>query len=245
MSGLLLVSCLDVGRFFGRDPLRASVGDVSDRISELYLRRSGGGFNHNVVISSAQNVFSGAITAEEGIAICSTNGNPKGRVQNTAIAKAVLPYAEANLSRCHRIGFTAIVVGRYRGKSIYVGVKAPFVRVNGENSLIVLPGFRKSSRPLGREIDLACSFAANQLARDDYETADIEYLMAGPGSGQFERVLQVLHGREMNLFSSEELDSILRTYVSAVVRHLDRGEGLRPAHLYGYRIIDPSAPRFV
>lgn len=245
MAGLFLVNCLDVARFFGQQPFNATAREVFERIEDMYLGPSGGGFNHDPVIAATYDVFRGAASAKNAIEYCRSNGNPKGRDQNTAIARVVAPYAASNVSRCYSIGFTAIVVGRYRGRSIHVGIKAPFFRVAGGRGRLVIPGYRKDSRPVGREIGLACSFASNQLARDDFETAEVEYLMAGPGRSATERRLQVLLGGELDLYSADQLDVLLQTYVDAVVMHLERGAGLNAPRLHGYRIIDPAQPRMI
>jgi hypothetical protein len=241
MPGLFLVNVLDVARVFGSDPSNVTVDQVHHRLSELYLRSRGGGFNHDPSIRATHDLFRGATTPEEAERFCLTNGNPKGRRQNAEIVRAVSAHASANVSRCHRIGYVAVRVGRYQQQNIHVGIKAPFIRVRrpGE-AYLVIPGFRKDSRPVGWQIEFVCSVAAQQLARDDYEGANVEYLYAGPASGGNGREFRALYGNSMNLLSTDRIDEFLQIYLDAVVRHLRQGNGDQPARFAGYRIIDPA-----
>lgn len=239
MSGLFLVNTLDVARFLGPDSNNVTVEGIFDRIEEFYLRPRGGGFNHDTSINSTYDMFRGAATPAEAEKFCLTTGNPKGRLQNAAIVRAVGSHAASNVSVCHRIGYVAVRIARYKGRAIHIGIKAPFVRVHERQSAyLVIPGFRKDSRPFGWQVDFVCSVAANQLARDDYEQADVEYLYAGPGAGPFERNFGALYGRDMSLFNADQIDVFLQKYVEAVVKHLEKGHGVRPARFAGYRIID-------
>ncbi|MGT2500697.1 hypothetical protein ACVOMS_07475 [Bradyrhizobium guangxiense] len=130
-------------------------------------------------------------------------------------------------------------IARYKAENIHIGIKAPFVRVRDRKAaFLVVPGFRKDSRPTGWQIDFVCSIAANQLARDDYERADVEYLYAGPGAKVDEREFHAFHGRDMTLFNADEIDDLLQVYVEAVVKHLERGKGVQPGKFAGYRIVD-------
>jgi hypothetical protein len=244
MPGLFLVNAQDVARSLGPDPKRITVQGVYDRLADEYLRRRGGGFNHDPSIRVIHDVFRGASTVAQGKAFCLQNGNPKGREQNAQIVSVVGPYAEANISRCHRIGYVAIAIGRYKSLTIFIGLKAPFVRVpEPSRAMLVIPGFRKVTRPVGWQIEFVCSVAANQLARDDYEGADVEYLSAGPAPIGTGRVFQAMHGSDMALLSSDGVDQYMQMYLEAVVKHLEKGNGAQPAKFAGYRIIDPTAGR--
>jgi hypothetical protein len=240
-AGLYLVNVLDVARVFGPDPSNVSVDQVHRRLDELYLRNRGGGFNHDPSILATHDLFRGALRPAEAEHYCLTNGNPKGRAQNAQIIRIVSPHASDNVSRCHRIGYVAVRIGRFREQNIHIGIKAPFIRVRrpGE-AYLVIPGFRKDSRPVGWQIEFVCSLAARQLARDDYEGADVEYLYAGPALNSNEREFRALYGRNMNLLSADRIDEFLQIYLDAVVRHLERGTGVQPARFAGYRIIDPA-----
>ncbi len=189
-------------------------------------------------------MFRGVTTKVDGKRYCLTNGNPKGRSQNAEIVDVIGDYAEANVSVCHRIGYVAVGVGRYKDQTILIGIKAPFIRVRAGNAFLVIPGFRKMARPRGWQIDFVCSLAANQLARDDYEQASPEYLYAGPGNEDNKRQFNAFGGGELSLFSKDRIDEFLQVYVEAVVKLLEIGRGAQPARTAGYRIIDPSQGAF-
>ncbi|RED42381.1 hypothetical protein BJ123_10198 [Rhodopseudomonas thermotolerans] len=241
MPGLYLVNVQDVARFLGPEPTKVDVQAVFDRIEDLYLRPRGGGFNHDPSIRATFDIFRGASSVEQAIKYCESSGNPKGRAQNTAIIRAVGQHAASNKSVCYRIGYVAVRIARYRGSNIHIGIKAPFVRVqNRQSAHLVIPGFRKDSRPLGWQVDFVCSVAANQLARDDYEAADIEYLYAGPSGDYSSREFRALYGRDLSLFGADKIDQFLQVYVEAVVKHLERGDGTNPGKYWGYRIVDSA-----
>jgi hypothetical protein len=217
MSGLFLVNAQDVARSLGPDPNRVSVQGVYDRLEEEYLQRRGGRFNHDPSIRVIHDIFRGEITVAQGHKFCLSNGNPKGREQNAQIVAVVGPYAAANVSRCYRIGYVAIAIGRYNTQTLFIGLKAPFVRVWQPNeALLVIPGFRKAFRPVGWQIQFVCSVGANYLARDDYEGADVEYLYAGPALRGTGRMFQAMHGSDMALLRSEGVDEYMQIYVEAV-----------------------------
>ena len=170
---------------------------------------------------------------------CLSSGNPKGREQNAAILRAVGAHAAANLSVCHRIGYVAVRIARYKGNNIHIGIKAPFVRVHQRGvGVFGDPRFPEGLRPQGWQIDFVCSVAANQLARDDFERAEVEYLYAGPAARSDEREFRAYYGRQLSLFNADQVDGLLQKYVEAVVRHLEKGRGAQPGKLAGYRIVD-------
>lgn len=244
MAGLLLVSSFDVARALGDDPSKARASDVRDFLIEDYLRKRGGGFNHDPSITATKGMFEGSMSANLAIDYCRTSGNPAGRKQNAEIATVVAPYACANVSRCYKHDYLAVAVGRFKGKTIHVGLKAPFTRVQGSSAYVVLPGFRKSFVPTDAQINLPLSLAAVQLARDDFKGADIEYLHAGPAPGTSVRMLRVIHGCRRKLLDADELDDVFAVYVEGVISALDAGYGMSEPDLAGYRVIDPNAPTF-
>lgn len=244
MPGLLLVNAQDVSRSLGDDPKRVSVKGVQAYLEEQYLPKRKGGFNHDPSINVTHDIFRGATTKVEGKRYCLTNGNPKGRTQNAEIVDVIGDYAEANVSVCHRIGYVAVAVGRHKGQTILIGIKAPFIRVRARDAFLVIPGFRKMARPQGWQIDFVCSLAANQLARDDYERASPEYLYAGPGDENGKRQFHAFSGDDLALYSKDRVDEFLQIYVEAVVKLLEVGRGAQPARTAGYRIIDPSQGTF-
>jgi hypothetical protein len=243
MSGLFLVNAQDVARSLGDEPRRIDEADVRFRLEENYLPTRKGGFNHDPSIQATHDIFRGVATVAQAKKYCETRGNPKGRTQNAEIVSVVGDYAQANISVCYRIGYVAVGIGRFKGQTIYVGIKAPFVRVRAGSAFLVIPGFRKMSRPLGWQIDLVCSLAASQLARDDYERATPEYLFAGPDDRN-KRYFRAYTGELLKLFSNDQVDEFLQVYLEAVTKLLEKGRGAQPARMSGYRIIDPSQGAF-
>jgi hypothetical protein len=238
MSGVYLINVLDVARSLGIDPTRATPEMVAHWLVTEYLKKRGGGFNYNPAINMTFELFRGHISAELAELHCLTNGNPKGRRQNVEAIKQISSYAVSNISTCYKIGFRAVAVGRIRGEQVYVGIKAPMVRVLHDEAFVVMPGFRMSHRPVEAEIDVACSIALATFAREGYDEADFEYLYAGPGlAGQ--REFRSIKGRERQVFDRDAVDSLLDTYVKGVSLALDAGVESRPANLHGYSVIDP------
>ena len=162
------------------------------------------------------------------------------RVRKAAI-RTVAPYALENISTCYRIDFSAVAVGRVKGRTIYVAIKAPIVRVVHDEAFVVLPGFRMSYRPVETEIDVACSIALANFARDDFASADFEYLYAGPGASGG-REFRSIRGKDRKIFDRVEVDGLLDIYVRGVGLALDAGLDIREPDLRGYRIIDPDEP---
>lgn len=243
MAGLLLLNVMDVARALGIDPRRATPETVADWLLNEYARKTGGGFNYNTAINTLYDLFRGAVTYDKAIMHCLTAGNPKGRPQNAEAIKTVAPYALENISTCYRIDFTAVAVGRIKDQTAYVGIKAPMVRVVHNEAFVVMPGFRKSFRPVETQIDLACSIALATFGRDDFASADFEYLYAGPGvSGQ--REFRAIRGRDRKIFDRDEVDTLLDVYVKGVALAIEAGAELREPNLKGYRIIDPREPTF-
>jgi hypothetical protein len=243
MSSLLLLNVLDCARSFGSDPRAARPEDVADWLLTEYMRKRGGGFNYNPAIQTLPDLFRGASDCDAAVLHCISTGNPKGRTQNAEAIKVVAPYALKNISTCYRIGFTAVSVGRLREKTVYVGIKAPLVRVVHDNAFVVMPGFRLSYRPTESQIDLACSVALANFARDDFAQADFEYLYAGPGVSGL-REFRAIRGRDRSIFDRDEVDGLLDIYVRGVSIAIDSGAEVREPNLRGYRIIDPREPRF-
>ena len=242
MSGCVsLLNVLDVARSLGPDPLRATPELVANWLLSEYLERTGGGFNYNPATNEVPNLFCGRISEEQAVRSCLTRGNPKGRQQNADAIKQVAPFAISNISTCYRIKFAAVSVGRVSGRTIYVAIKAPLVRVQGRNAFVVMPGFRMSHRPMEPEIDVACSIALASLARGDFAGSDFEYLYAGPGlSGK--REFRVIHGKDRRIYDSNSVDHLLDVYVKGVAIVLASGRGEARPSLGGYRIIDPDSP---
>lgn len=241
MSSPLLLNIFDVARSLGVDPMRATPKTVSDWLIADYLLKRAGGFNYNPAINATFDLFNGTCTAEQAELKCLTTGSAAGRAQNANAVNAIAKYALENVSPCHRIGYSAVAVGRVKGHTAFVGIKAPFVRLSARGPLVVLPGFRMSHRPVETEIDVACSIALANLARDDYENADFEYLYAGPGLSN-EREFRAIRGSERRIFDTDSLDILLDIYVKGLAIAVDAGIELRAPNLHGYRIFDPRQP---
>ncbi len=243
MAGLFLVNCLDVARSLGSDFSKATPSSVCQFFLDDYLKpRGGGGFNHDPAIGATARVFEGSMSASEAIHYCRTNGNPSGREQNAEVLELVGPYAEREISTVYRHGFLAVVVGRHKGQSIHVGLKAPFTRVRHDEAFVVVPGFRKTFAPTEQQLTLPCSLAADQFARGDYRSADVEYLYAGSAPTGSKRMFKVIRGAKRELLSTDQLDDIFDIYVKGVVMALERGQGLQRPDLAGYRVVDPDQP---
>lgn len=243
MSSLFLLNFLDVARSFGLDPRSATPEQIADWLISSYAKKRGGGFNYNPSINSLFDLFRGASTSDAAILHCLISGNPKGRRQNTEAIKAVASFAEANVSTCYRIGFSAVAVGRIKESTVYVSIKAPMVRVVHDKAFVVLPGFRMSHRPVAAQIDLACSIALANLARDDFAGADFEYLYAGPDVAG-KRGFEVIYGKDRTIFDRDEVDALLDVYVRGVQIAMEHGVDARKPNLRGYRVIDPREASF-
>lgn len=241
MSSLSLLNVLDVARSFGERPLAASPEQIADWLIAEYAKKRGGGFNYNPAINTLFDLFRGAANQDQAILRCMTTGNPKGRRPNVEAISCVADYAMQNVSTCYRIDPSAVVVGKIKERLVYVAIKAPMVRVQHDEAFVVLPGFRMSHRPTEAQIDLACSIVLANFGRDDFATADFEYLYAGPGiSG--ERQFRSILGKERTVYDIDQIDALLDVYVKGVEIALQAGVGQDQPNLRGYRIIDPQQP---
>lgn len=241
MAALLFLNVLDVARALGPEPTKATPDRVATWILKEYLSKPGGGFNYNPAINVTFDLFRGAVSQRQAEMHCLNHGNPKGRRQNADAVTAIAPYAAQNVSTCYRIGMTAVVVGRIKGNNVYVGIKAPIVRVRAGEAFVVMPGFRMSYRPVETEIDVACSIALANLARDDFSRADFEYLYAGRVDSDG-REFRVIRGRDRQVFDRDAVDWLLDIYVNGLAVAANQGADLGAPNLAGYRILDPREP---
>jgi len=244
MSSPLLINVLDVARSLGIDPTHATPESVAAWLTERYLKRRGGGFNYDPAISVTFDLFRGVHTFDSGVLHCLANGNPKGRRQNAEAIKTVAPYALSNISTCYRIGHSAVVVGRIAGETVYIGIKAPMVRVVHDEAFVVMPGFRMTYRPEEPEIDVACSIALATFGRDDFASADFEYLYSGPDiAGR--RSFRAIKGRDRHVYDQDAVDTLIDVYVRGLALVIEAGIPVTRPDLRGYRIIDPREPAFL
>lgn len=246
MASIRSLDIFDVARALGQAPFSATPRTVADWLEAEYAAGDGGGFNYDPAICTTYDAFRGGHTAESAIYFCSNNGNPKGRIQNASAIKAIMPYALEHQSVCHRIGLTAVAIGRFDGLTVFTKIKTPLVRVEAGRAFVVMPGFRMSHRPRDIEIDLACSVALETFAQGDYAEADFEYLYAGPGPGPEKgRMFQAIHGRDRHRFSLKKINRLLEIFVNGVALARQEGMDAKEPDLRGYRIIDPYEPRFL
>lgn len=244
MASILFLNVLDVSRSLGLAPTKATPDSVAKWVIEEYQRKRGGGFNYDPAIGTAYDLFRGAHSADSAVLHCLTHGNPKGRRQNADAIKAIASYALANISTCYRIGNTAVVAGRIAGRNVYIGIKAPMVRVVHDEAFVVMPGFRMSHRPAEPEIDVACSIALATFGRDDFASADFEYLYAGPDIAG-KRSFRAIKGRERKVYDRDAVDALIDVYVRGIALVLESGFDAAQPNLRGYKIIDPREPGFL
>ena len=242
MASPLLMNFLDVARALGSSPLTRSAEQVADFIRRE-LGPGGGSFNYNSSINLLGDVFRGAVSAVDAEEICRVRGAPAGRKQNGDAMRIVGEYAESHRSRCYRVPFTAVPVGRLSGnRTAYMAIKAPLVRVEGEDVFVVVPGFRMNHCPQAAEIDVAASFALAHFGRGDFSIADYEYVYAGRAPGGGGRMLRVYHGRDRTIYDLDTVDALLDVYVRGLQLAIDSGMNANTPNFRGYRVFDPNQP---
>ena len=245
MASIRAMDIMDIGRALGQRPFQATPRSVADWVATNYVNTRGGAFDYNTAIATTHDAFRGLHTLQSAVEHCRTHGNPKGREQNASAIAAVMPYALEHKSVCHRIGLTAVAVGRFRGRTVYAKIKAPLMRIEGDEAFVVMPGYRMGHRPLDIEIDFACSVALETFAQDDRGAADFEYLFAGPSpqSGKV-RMFQAIRGKDRFRFSEEQINRLLDVFVKGIALAHEEGLDRSEPHLAGYKIIDPLEPAF-
>lgn len=244
MSSIRALDVLDVARSLGTEPMRATPEQVRDWLIEEYVGKRGGGFNYDPAVHVIYDGFRGGHTQESAVLYCLANGNPKGRRQHADAVRVLMPYILRNQSVCHRIGLTAVAIGRFDGRTVYAKIKAPLLRVRDGRAYVVMPGLRMGYRPDEVAIDVACSIACATFAQGDFARADFEYLYAGPGASG-EREFRVIFGRGRSRFGEDTIDGMLDVFVKGVALAAAEGATISEPLLRGYRIIDPDAPRFI
>jgi hypothetical protein len=237
MASILLMNFLDVARSLGIDPARATPQSVAAFIKAEFARR-GGAFNYNTSINALYDLFRGGSLADAE-AYCATHGAPAGFKPNVEAIRLAGAYAVENRSQCYKIPFSAVPVGRLSsGRTAYMAIKTPLVRVAPDGACVVVPGFRMGHRPVETEIDVAASLALAHFARGDFSGADFEYLYAGPGEGG--RILRVHHGRERQVFDVDAVDEFLDIYVRGLDLAITDGMEARSPNFRGYKVIEET-----
>lgn len=244
MASPLLTNFLDIARALGEHPLDAKSENVATFI-QSELRPRGGVFNYNTSIGCLADLFTGKLNFEAASEFCLENGAPAGRKPNARAIETVAPYAAEHISNCYRIPFTAVPIGRLPNSSTaFMGIKAPIVRVENREAMVVVPGFRLGHRPQGIEIDVAASLALATFARDDFSEADYEYLDCSRGiSG--EREIRAYRGRDRRIFDLDEVDHMLDIFVQGLALALGDGMTAQAPNFRGYKIFDPDQPRML
>lgn len=244
MATPLLTNFLDIARALGANPLNANPDNVAEFIQNEWRAR-GGVFNYNTSIGCLADLFSGKIGLDEAVEYCLEAGAPAGRKPNAKAIEIVAPYAAEHISNCYRIPFTAVPIGRLPNDgTAFMGIKAPIVRVESRQAMVVVPGFRLGHRPQGIEIDVAASLALATYARDDFSEADYEYLDCSRGSSG-ERELRAYRGQDRRIFDLDEVDHMLDLYVRGLAKALDSGLTAQQPNFRGYKIFDPDQPRMI
>jgi hypothetical protein len=241
MSSIRALDVVDIARSLGDEPMRATPEGVAEWLLADYSKGGGGGFNYDPAILALYDAFRGWHTLKSAVLSCLTSGNPKGRRQNAEAIRAVMPYALENLSTCHRIGLTAVAIGRFDKRTVYAKIKAPLLRVGVDRSYIVMPGFRMNHRPSEVAIDVACSIAMAVFSQSNMAGTEFEYLYAGPGIGGG-RQFRAIHGTGRRRFGESDIDTMLNVFVHGVAIAAGAGVSIREPKLDGYRIIDPDQP---
>jgi hypothetical protein len=245
VASIRALDIMDIARALGQRPFQATPRSVADWLATNYVGTGGGSFDYNTAIATTHDAFRGLHSRESAIAFCKGHGNPKGRAQNASAIAAVMPYALEHKSICHRIGLTAVSVGRFAGRTVYAKIKAPLLRIENEEAFVVMPGYRMTFRPLEIEIDFACSVALATFAQDDRSGADFEYLYAGPSPQSSKiRMFQAIRGQDRFRFSEDQINRLLDVFVKGVALAHEEGLDRTEPHLHGYKIVDPREPLF-
>lgn len=244
MASLLLMNFLDVARCLGNEPLNARPENIAAFMKREF-RPGGGGFNYDAAIKSLPDLFRGAASVEEAIGYCASHGAPAGWKPNCEAIEIAGSYAASQRSTCYRIPFSAVPIGRLSGgRTAFMAIKAPLVRVQNDDVAVVIPGFRLGHKPIGIEIDVAASLALATFARDDFAEADYEYLDCSRGP-LGHRELSVYRGRDRMIFTLDEIDHFLDIYMRGLSLAIDAGMTANNPNFRGYHVIDPNQPRMI
>ena len=245
MGTLFLVHYLEFARSFEGNPEGATPESIAAWLQRNWLtKRGGGNWNYDPAMEVLVLAFAGHITLEQAIEHCHRYWHPHARVENERVVRCFWRYAVGNKSRVYRRSYFAAPVGRWRGRNIFIGVKAPLVRVSNDEVLAVVPIFRKNFTPCEKETDLSLTIVREFSLREGYRDIDTEYLRARGVDGSLDRRLIVDRGSHRRLYSSEQLDTFAQKYAKAVSLLADAGLGLEQPNFAGYRIWDPDQPPF-
>ena len=245
MGSLFLVSHLDFARSFEGNPEKATAQSIAEWLKRNWLSKRGGGvWNYGPAMDVLVLAFAGEITLDQAIAHCHRYWHPHARVENEKVVRCFWKYVQENRSRVHKRKYLAAPVGRWRERNIFIGLKAPLIRVAAGEALAVMPVFRKGFVPGDRETDLALTAIREFCFREGYRDLDIEFIRAQGMGGTTDRRLIVDLGSLRNLYSSEQFDQFATKYAQGVSLLADDGLGLQQPNFRGYRVWDPDQPPF-
>jgi hypothetical protein len=245
MSSLFLVSHLDFARAFEGNPERATPESIAHWLEHNWLRRRGGGvWNYTPAMDVLVLAFQGLISLEQAVAHCHAYWHPHGRIENEYVVRCFWSFAREHASKIYKRKSLAAPVGRWQGRNIYIGIKAPLIRVTGKDVLAVMPIFRKTHVPNEVETNLSLTAVQEFCMREGYRDIGTELLRAQGLDKTLERQLIVDRGSDRRLYSSEEFDSFSGKYARAVALLANSGLGLQRPNFRGYRVWDPDQPPF-
>jgi hypothetical protein len=239
MGTLLAVNLLDVCRALGDDPRGATGKSVESWLRAEYLKKRGGGFNHNDAIDCLGHMFAGNMSQISAEAHCEKNKLKAARDANKSIVKALGPFAVENVSRIYSQSFCAVLISRWKGRSIYILVKAPFVRVRHDEAYVEWMGLRSTFCPTKKQLAFGFGFIRNFVIPKDFQSAEIEYLGTQNGSIKKVRYPKIIRENDLPSYFGVDVDKCLQSYVDGVVAILEDKPQSRP-DLSQYRIIDPN-----
>ena len=245
MGTLFLVSHLDFARSFEGEPENATPESIARWLRGNWLNRRGGGvWNYLSAMDVMVLAFQGQISQEQALAHCAQYWHPRGRIENEHIVRCIWSYTQANRSRVYRRPHLAAPIGRWNGRNIHIGIRAPLIRVTDSDMYAVMPVFRKNFAPNDKETNLALTAVREFCFREGYRDIGTELIRAQGQSGTLTRRLIVDQSSGRNLYSAAQFDSYAAKYASAVALLADAGLGLQEPNFRGYRVWDPDQPSF-
>jgi len=245
MSSVFLINHLDFARSFEGCPEKATPETIAAWLKSNWLKKRGGGsWNYVPAMDVLVLAFMGGITLQESLQYCRKYWHPRGRLENELVVQSFWRFAQENRSRVYKRSFLAAPIGRWQGRNIFLGIRAPLIRVTGDELLAVMPVFRKAFVPNVAETNLSMTAVREFCLREGYPDINIELMRAVGIDGSLERRLVVERGSERQMYSSEDFDTFAAKFAGAVALLADAGLGLQQPNFKGYRVWDPDQTRF-
>lgn len=243
MGSAFLVSHLDFARSFEGDPFSATPESIAKWLERNWLPKRGGGtWNYSPAMEVLVLGFAGEITLSQALEHCGKYWHPHGREENILVVRAFWRYVTENKSRVYKRNFLAAPVGRWRERNIFIGIKAPLIRVTDEDVLAIMPVFRKNFVPDDAETNLSLTAVREFCFREGYRDIDTELMTARGVGGARERQLLVDRGSKRSLYTTDQFDGFAAKYAGAVSILADAGKGLQTPNFRGYRVWNPDEP---